>query len=167
MVVREESLADISGIRQVHRAAFGRDAEGELVDRLRIDGLFVASIVADDDACVIGHALFSELRIKTSGSLIPAVALAPVGVVPRRQREGIGTELISFGLRTCRERGISAVLVLGDPRYYARFGFCAALTSKLEGAFTGGHWMAVELLDGCLSNVRGSVEYPVAFTLVD
>jgi putative acetyltransferase len=167
VIIREECPSDIPGIREIHRAVFGRDAEGELVDRLRTEGLSVASMVADDGGSSIGHALFSELRIKTSGSLIPAVALAPVGVVPRRQREGIGTELISFGLRACREIGISAVLVLGDPRYYARFGFCAALTSKLEGPFTGRHWMAVELLDGCLSNVTGSVEYPVAFTLVD
>jgi len=167
MMIREESSADIPAIRQVHFAAFGRSAEGVLVDRLRTDGLFVASIVADDDGGIMGHALFSALAIKTSAGLLSAVALAPVGVIPRCQREGVGSALIACGIRICRERGKVAIIVLGDPHYYAKFGFRAELTSKLKGPFAGKHWMAMELIDGCLSDVVGNVEYPAAFALVD
>jgi putative acetyltransferase len=166
MNVREEIPADVGGIREVHCAAFGRDKEAQLVDRLRSDGLVTVSVVADDNRNVVGHVLFSELSIETKAGVLSAVALAPLAVIPTRQREGIAHSLVRFGLHRCREMGKVAVLVLGDPKYYSRFGFEARMTSKLVGPFAGAHWMGLELIDGALSHA-GSLRYPDAFTLVD
>jgi len=80
--VRKELACDFAGIRRVNDRAFGAAGEGKLVDKLRADGLTVSSVVAVANGEVIGHALFSELRIGSTRSEIRAVALAPVAVLP-------------------------------------------------------------------------------------
>jgi putative acetyltransferase len=164
--IREEAPGDISGIRTVHDRAFGGPDESRLVDRLRSDGLAVASIVAVAGDQIIGHALFSQLRIEQPNSSIAAVALAPVAVVPDWQRRGVGTALIETGVKRCAERGVSAVIVLGHPSYYPRFGFSAELATVLESPYAGPAFMALELIPGSLAG-GGKVIYPEAFSLVD
>lgn len=163
--IREEQPDDLSDIRRVHILAFGRDAEANLVDKLRKDGLFVTSVVAVDHAEIIGQALFSELKIENERGSLPAVALAPVAVLPVRQRSGIGSALIRAGIEICRERGKAAIIVLGNPLYYSRFGFGTSLAAKLTGPFSGEHWMALELQPDVLA-AGGVVTYPEAFELV-
>jgi len=164
--VRTEVRTDVGGIREVHRAAFGRDSEAQLVDRLRSESLVVVSVVACNGRDIVGHALFSELVIETKSVALPAVTLAPIAVVPNRQRQGNGSRLVLFGLQRCREKGKAAAIVLGDPRYYSRFGFEARQTAKLMGPFAGAHWMGLELIAGALSH-SGTVCYPDAFALVE
>ena len=94
-----------------------------------------------------------------------AIALAPVAVLPLFQRKGIGSELIHAGIERCKERRMAAVIVLGDPRYYGRFGFTSTLTATLKGPFAGEHWMALELQPNALTE-GGTVIYPPAFDLV-
>jgi len=107
--------------------------------------------------------LFSELPIETGQGLIDAVSLAPLAVNPICQRQGIGSALVRQGLEHCRERGKPIVVVLGHPGYYPRFGFSAELAKKLHGPFSGEAWMALELRDGALDDVEGTVRYPEAF----
>ena len=118
------------------------------VDALRRDGLVIASLVADDNGVVVGHILFSRLFIHGDTSKILAVALAPMAVVPGRQRCGIGSMLIRGGLDTCRRLGERIVLVVGHPSYYPRFGFSHALTSNLRSPYDGEAFMALELRAG-------------------
>ncbi len=164
--IRIESPSDEPAISDVQRAAFGREAEASLVMRLRNDGLIVASIVAESESKIVGSAVFSKLAIVSGSSSISAVALAPVAVHPNFQRQNVGTRIIEFGLRFCREKGYSAAIVLGDPVYYSRFGFTAELTSALRCAYSGPHWMGLELIPGTLHEARGFVEYPDAFQIV-
>ncbi len=164
--VREESPTDIDAIRNVNDLAFGASGEGKLVDRLRDDGLVVASIVAVANGSVIGHGLFSELEIASTGGDIRAVALAPVAVLPEWQGQGVGSAVVRAGIEHCREARIDAVIVLGQPAYYARFGFSAELAGHLESPYRGPAFMALELRAGCLAS-GGVVTYPDAFSLVD
>ncbi len=165
--VREELPGDAPAISAVHRAAFGRDAEALVVERLREDGLIVASVVSEADGEIVGSAVFSALHIATERDTIGAVALAPAAVVPKRQRRGIGSRMIDAGLRLCRERGIHAVMVVGDPAYYSRFGFSADIISSLTSKYVGPHWMGLELVAGSLQGAAGTVEYSPAFEVVD
>ena len=168
VLIREEGLLDPPAIRVLYRTIFGRENESELVDRLRADGLHLASLVAVDGAEVIGHALFSELRIDTQSGPMKGVALAPMGVLAARQKSGIGGELIKEGFQICREKGRAAVLVLGDPEYYSRFGFHSDLAKRLKSPYSdaGRHWMAAELVPGALRDVFGLVPYPEAFEVL-
>jgi putative acetyltransferase len=93
------------------------------------------------------------------------VALAPLAVVPRHQRLGVGGRLIQHGLSWLRGRGEHIVLVLGHPEYYPRFGFSSERARALESPFPAEAFMALELLPGALDGVRGRVRYPNAFGL--
>ena len=164
--VRLETANDLVAIREVNTQAFGGPTEAVLVDALRRDGLVIASLVAEDNGVVVGHILFSRLFIHGDTSKTLAVALAPMAVVPGRQRCGIGSMLIRGGLETCRRLGERIVLVVGHPSYYPRFGFSHALTSNLRSPYDGEAFMALELRRGALEGVIGDVRYPPAFAEV-
>lgn len=166
-----EAPQHLEGIRNVNRLAFGGEDEANLVDRLRAEGLVVASLVALRDGEVAGHILFSELPIRRSdGGVIPAASLAPMAVHPRLQRVGVGSLLVRAGLEVCRAKGKDVVLVLGHPAYYPRFGFSAELGRQIQSPYSEpgrDSWMALELRAGALHGVTGSVQYPAAFGLLE
>jgi putative acetyltransferase len=93
------------------------------------------------------------------------LALAPLAVLPARQRQGVGSLLVREGLRASAAQGHRVVVVLGHPGYYPRFGFSAALARPLKAPFSGEHWMAAELVSGALAGVAGEVRYPPPFGL--
>lgn len=163
IVVRWETPADQSAVREVVRAAFGRDEEADLVDALRAGGFTRLSLVAEQDGAIVGHVLFTRLPVETPGGVFETLALAPVSVLPEWQRRNVGSRLIRGGLAACRDRGHRAVIVLGHPDYYPRFGFSAAAASRLKSPFPGPHFMALELVPGALAGVEGEVRYPAPF----
>lgn len=167
MDIREETILDLDGIREVNRLAFGQETEGRLVDLLRAEGAVVASLVAVEGGVIVGHILFSELPIETERGTLAGVALAPMAVRPEWQRRGIGSALVQRGLEVCRERGRSVAVVLGHPDYYPRFGFTAALADRLAAPYSGDAFMAVELIPGVLDGLRGTVRYAEAFRVVE
>jgi putative acetyltransferase len=158
-----ERTAERSLIHAIHEA-FGRADEADLVDKLRADGHALLSLVAELDAGLVGHILFSRMWIKSrTGALVPAVALAPVAVLPEYQRKGIGGRLIRHGLQLLRGLGEQIVIVVGHPGYYPRFGFSAKKTQSLESPFPAEAFMAIELSTGALDSIQGPVVYPAAF----
>jgi putative acetyltransferase len=165
--IRKEQLEDLETIREVNRLAFEQDAEAHLVDRLRADGLILASLVAVEGYHVIGHILFSELPIETGSGVIRRAALAPMGVTPSRQRRGVGSSLVHEGLEECRRLGVAVVIVLGHLNYYPRFGFSPEKAKCTRSEYSGTHFMALELTPGVLDGVLGTVTYPPAFSEVD
>ena len=163
-LIRPEATADHDAIRHVNRLAFGKDAEARLVDALRDGGYVRASLVAEKDAQIVGHILFSDLPIITEAGAVPALALAPMAVLPGFQRQGIGSALVRRGLDECRRQGHRIVVVVGHPHFYPRFGFSSKLASALTSPFGGGDsWMALELVPGALDGVTGRVQYPPPF----
>ncbi len=163
--IRLERPDDLEAIREVNRLAFGGEEEARLVDELRAEGYARLSLVAEEDGNVVGHILFSDLPIITQAGTLPALALAPIAVLPGRQRQGIGSELVREGLRACAEAGHRIEVVLGHPDYYPRFGFSARLAEKLKAPFLGPAFMALELVPGALTDVMGEVCYPPPFGL--
>lgn len=165
LLIRPETKADWPIIRDVHVRAFGRADEARLVEALRAAPDFVTafSLVAVDDADVVGHILFSRIHIRTPQRAVPAMALAPVAVFLEHQGRGVGSALITHGLQECRRLGEHIVVVVGHPSYYPRFGFTSARAAGLEAPFPDAAFMVQELTPGALLGLRGSVEYPPAF----
>jgi putative acetyltransferase len=162
--IRTERSGDKAAIWNVNQAAFEGEAEPSLVDALRNGGYVEVSLVAEVDSEIVGHILFSRVTIVTRDGSVDALSLAPMAVLPSRQRHGIGSRLVEAGLHACRERGHRIVLVLGHPDFYPRFGFSAASAQRLESPFGGGEaWMALELVSGALAGIEGRVEFSPPF----
>ncbi len=165
--IRLEKPQDRAAVFEVVRRAFGRSDEAVLVDRLRDGGWVRLSLVAEDPVGqLVGHLLFSELKIVGPAGTTTALALAPMAVVPERQSQGIGGRLVRHGLDLCRQAGHSIVLVVGHPHYYPRFGFSAELARGLDSPYAGEAFMALELVAESLQHVRGRVCYPPPFSQV-
>jgi putative acetyltransferase len=159
IAVRFEQPGDADGVRETNELAFGETLEARLVDTLRgCDGYL--SLVATIDNRVVGHILFTPVTIEPAVNRRIA-GLAPMAVRPERQRSGIGSQLIRAGLEACRRNGYEAVVVLGHPEYYPRFGFVPAHTFGLTCEFPSPPeaFMAVELEAGALNGVGGVVHY--------
>jgi predicted N-acetyltransferase YhbS len=164
MTIRPETTADHEAIRHVNRLAFGQDDEAGIVDALRRDGYGRVSLVALVSGKIVGHILFSDLRILTDSGTVSALCLAPMAVVPEYQKQGIGSALVQKGLEACRNQGYRIVVVLGHSHFYPRFGFSAKLAVPLLSPFCGREsWMALELVPGALEGVNGWVRYPPPF----
>lgn len=163
MQIRQEAATDLDAIRNVNRVAFGGEFEARLVDRLRSEELVRCSLVATEGGAIIGHILFSDLNVSVDGWRVRAVALAPMAVVPGRQRQGIGSALVRAGLAAVAQQSVEAVFVLGHPDFYPRFGFSAALAARLASPYAGDAFMAIELVPDALRGAGGDVRYPDAF----
>ena len=61
------------------------------------------------------------------------LALGPVGVRPDRQGQEIGSTLIRAGLEQARASGEVAVILLGSPVFYQRFGFSRQVRNEAFG----------------------------------
>jgi putative acetyltransferase len=158
-----QSVEDCTAIRAVITAAFQRVDEADLVDQLRADNHALLSLVAEREGSIVGHVLFSRMWIDTARGRVSAVALAPVAVLPDHQRKGIAARLITRGIELLRQRNEVIVIVLGNPDYYLRFGFSAEKSRSLKSPFPPEAFMAMELTDGALDGIEGSVVYPSAF----
>ena len=160
-----EKPDELAMIRAVNVAAFGGTEEAELVDSLRRGHHTLLSLVAELTGRIVGHVLFSRMWIQTSTERLPAVALAPIAVLPEHQRQGIGSLLIQRGLELLRGLDESIVIVVGHSDYYPLFGFSAVRAESLGSPFPREAFMALELRTGALDGVQGWVVYPPAFGL--
>lgn len=168
VVIRERSPADDDAIRRLNDTAFGGPLESKIVDALRRARLAAVELVAVEADEIVGHILFSALKVTFGEEPVeprPTLALAPMAVSPAYQRRGIGSELVRSGLALARQREWWAVIVLGHPDYYPRFGFSAALAQPLASPYSGEAFMALELVPGALSGAGGKVVYPPAFDI--
>ncbi len=164
MRIRPEQPGDEAAIRAVNVSAFAGSVEADIVDALRTGAKPVISLVAEEDREIIGHILFTPVLLAGHPDLA-LMGLGPMAIEPKRQRRGVGTALVRRGLELCQARGSVAVVVLGHPEYYPRFGFVTAARygisceyDALEEAF-----MVVELRPGALRGISGMVAYDEVF----
>jgi putative acetyltransferase len=159
--IRPELHDDAGAVRDSLIAAFGGAAEAGLVECLRRCGDLALALVADDGA-IRGFAAFPRLTVEDGQGTRSALGLAPLAVMPDRQRRGIGVALVREGHRLLAAQGHSLVFVLGDPAYYTRFGYDLAAAAPFESAYAGPHFMALRLNESAPR--RGKLRYPAAFT---
>lgn len=156
MKIDIEAPREAAALHAVVAAAFGRTDEARLVDDLRGSGDLVVSLVARSSGAMAGYVALSRMA-SPSGSLV----LAPLAVLPAFQRRGIGAALVRRALAEAGEDGWRLVFVLGDPAYYARFGFTAETAAPFPSAYAGPSFMA-QSLGGDPVDVA-PVAYPPAF----
>ena len=165
--IRNERPEDIPGIRHANATAFDTATEMDLVDALRQRVRTLVSMVAVENDAVVGHILFSPVTLSSHPDLA-VIGLAPMAVVPERQRHGIGSALVRAGLDECRRLGAVAVVVLGHAEYYPRFGFVPASRFSLVSEYDvpDDVFMAMELEPAALQGKSGTIKYDAVFATV-
>jgi predicted N-acetyltransferase YhbS len=166
--VRPESGtgADAAAVRAVDLAAFPTAEEADLVEALRADpdAWFgdLALLAEDERGRVVGHTVLTRCHVGTS----PALALAPVAVLPDHQGQGVGTVLVRAALAAARTRREHHVIVLGHPSYYPRFGFSRASVHGIKVAFDVPDEALMALtLDRSVPLPSGTIRYAAPFGL--
>ena len=162
---RNEKLQDIAAIRKVHESDIENRAEADLVDALRDKKADLISIVATMDARIVGHILFSPVTLDTDGRTVTLLGLAPMAVLAEYQGKGIGSKLVEKGLAESRIKRYPAVVVLGHPGYYPRFGFVPSVNSGITSEYDvpPDVFMIKELTPGVLAGISGIAKYHDAF----
>ena len=166
--IRKEKETDFSKVHELNLLAFEEKEEAVLVDLLRKNDEFIPqlSLVALRNDEVIGHILFTKIKIiDDNGNENESLSLAPMAVLPKYQKKGIGGKLIVAGLKKAKELEFKSVIVLGHEHYYPKFGFVPTTKWNIKSPFEvpDNVFMGLELVKNGLKNVTGIVQYPKEF----
>ncbi|WP_339135796.1 MAG: N-acetyltransferase [Candidatus Electrothrix sp. GW3-4] len=168
MKIRKSTEPERKEILNIHNRAFGNDKGAEiakLVDDLFDDetAMPLLSLVAVENNKLVGHVLFTKVVVTKAEKILSAQILAPLAILPDKQKKGIGEELINEGLRLLEEAGTELVFVLGHPTYYPRCGFIPAGAQGFDAPYPipeehAEAWMVQELRDDVLKRHSGTVQ---------
>lgn len=164
--IRKEEEKDYKKVYEVHRLAFQQENESKLIEKIRKGENFVPelSLVAEIGNEIVGHILFSKIKI-IGNSVFESLALAPMAVIPKFQKQGIGGKLIKKGFEKAKRLGFDSIVVLGHKEYYPKFGFQRASKWSIKCPFEvpDESFMAIELTKKALECKAGTVKYPEEF----
>jgi putative acetyltransferase len=165
MLIRTEEEKDRPHVFALNAAAFETPAEANLVEALRQRARPVVSLVAEDNQTIVGHIMFSPVLLSGHPD-VKIMGLAPMAVAPIHQRKGIGSALVRAGLEQCKQLGFGAVVVLGHPEYYPRFGFSPSSRFGIgcEYEVPEEVFMATEQQPDYLRGKSGTIKYHAAFS---
>ncbi|KAF7764831.1 putative acetyltransferase [Pseudoalteromonas citrea] len=163
-IIRREKTTDVQSIEAVTRYAFMNAAHSDgtehfIVEALRKAGALTVSLVAEQAGNVIGHVAISPVSISDGSE--NWFGLGPVSVLPEFQGQGVGSELIREGLDILKALSANGCVVLGEPGYYARFGFKSDTRLALDGV--PAEYFTVLAFSHSLA--VGKVTYHEAFTV--
>ena len=165
--IRQENKKDYDEVYNVVKTAFetaehSDGNEQDLVVELRKSKNFIPklSLVAVYDDKIVGYILFTKINIGKYEEL----ALAPLAILPKYQRQGIGKKLVEKGHRIARELGFHYSVVLGSEKYYPKLGYVPASQYGIKAPFEvpNENFMAIKLND-FEKEITGTVEYAKEF----
>jgi putative acetyltransferase len=167
--IRPEQPLDLDQIHDLHREAFGRRDEAELVDAIRSGPDFIPElslVAAAGDGSVLGHVLLSRIGFEEEAFAIrgDVLSLAPLAVLPPYAGRGIASALTGEALAQADRRAEPFVFALGSPAFFARFGFVPAVDYDIESPYGGaGRAFQVRPRRNGPAPVAGTVFYPRMF----
>ncbi len=156
--IRQAREDDAEAIGILNDVAFGGPDEAKIITALERDGDSLYSLIAHNDHELLGHIQF--FRIAVDGEDV-AAGLGPMSVVPARQKSGIGSGLVRFGLRLIEGSGRKLIFVLGHEAYYPQFGFSAETALNFAAPWSGSAFMALRFDEDGMQG--GKLTYPAAF----
>jgi predicted N-acetyltransferase YhbS len=156
--IRHERLADIEAREMLLDDAFGETRYRKSSERLRENRLPAEglSFIAAEGKRVIGTARLWNIAC---GNSQPVLLLGPVAVAEDCRSRGLGAALVRRAIQHARKLGYAAIVLVGDPEYYSRFGFSGAKTGALwmPGPFERRRLLGRELKAGALDGARGMI----------
>ncbi len=175
--IRPERHEDFQSIFNLVKQAFEAEemsdhTEHHLVSRLRCSSAFIPdlALVAETNEQIVGYILLTKIKvISKTDEEFESLALAPVAVLPGYQGKGVGALLIQSAHKRALDLGFQSIILLGHEHYYPRFGYHPLKTYgiKLPFEVPEENCMAIELVEGALTNVNGIVHYPKEFGLAE
>ena len=169
MHIRTEREEDYSQIYEVVKKAFEKAEhsdgnEQDLVEKLRKNKAYInsLSLVCEDNDKIVGYVMFTKNKI----GKVTGLTLAPLAILPKYQHRRLGTLLVKSDLKIAKELGYEYVVVLGNPKYYNRFGFVTSKEFGIKSPFDvpSKNFMALNLIDNDdRENLNAVVEYPKPF----
>jgi len=128
MIIRQTNDADLNDILSIEQEAFSSNKEADLVREMLIDPSAkpLLSLIAIIENQAVGHILFTKARLLDNPKEISISFLAPLAIIPKYQKQGVGKKLIKKGLELLSKSGIDIVFVVGHPKYYPKHGFTTA-----------------------------------------
>ena len=169
LIIRQENKNDYEEVYNVIKTAFetaehSDGNEQDLVVALRKSDNFIPelSLVAVMNNKIVGYILFTKIKIGKQEEL----ALAPLGVLPEYQKQGIGRTLIQEGNKKAKELGYHYSVVLGSDKYYPKFGYVSAKEYGIVAPFDvpDENFMAIKLNDTDIE-IKGVVQYAKEFEI--
>jgi putative acetyltransferase len=166
--IRKSIESDKFEIKNIHTKAFGEKKGPEIAQLVK--DLFddktampLLSLVAIEDDKLVGHILYTKVKITQTTESVSAQILAPLAILPDYQSRGIGTQLIKEGLKLLKDSDVELVFVLGHPDYYPRSGFIPAGVLGYEAPYHipeefSDAWMVQELCSGVIGRIKGTVQ---------
>ena len=156
--IRQEKHIDHDAREALLDRAYGPERFTKCSQRLREDRLPAGglSFVATEGSRIVGTV---RLWNVSAGPGRAALLLGPLAVDPAHRSQGIGGKLMRHAIAAARMRGHRAILLVGDPEYYERFGFSAENTALLwmPGAYDRRRLLALELVPGALDGALGLI----------
>ena len=153
-----ERRRDAALIEPLLDRTFGFDRRRKTVYRLRagvapVDKLRFVALA--DDGGLLGSLRFWPVRIGQARALL----LGPLAVEPALQGAGIGRGLVGHGLARAKRAGARLCVVVGEPAYYAPFGFrnASAAGLILPGPVEPERFQVLEIVPGALAGVSGLI----------
>ena len=165
MSIRAEKEADVDAIWKINAEAFDTKEEADLVNALRDSGVSHISLVYEKNNELLGHILFTPVELIGDTSDLKLMGLAPMAVSPKLQNKGIGASLIKAGIQQCINEGYDAIIVLGHPDYYPKFGFVPSVKYgiKTEYDVPEDVFLVLEIKENSLNGKKGTIKYHEAF----
>lgn len=148
VVAREGLLDSAMGLKRKRKSS-------EKLRRGRMPAEGLALVARAADGALLGTVRLWHVTLGEGGA--KALLLGPLAVDPAMKSAGIGSALMRQAIARAAALGHAAILLVGDPEYYARFGFSAEKTGDLAmpGPFEKHRFLALELKSGVLDGACG------------
>lgn len=127
--VEAEAPADALAVEALVLAAFGPGRFAKTAERLRERAGVAAGFVVRDGDRIVGSVRLWRIRVGQT----PALFLGPIAVDAASRRAGLGADLVAACIDHARAAEAGGLLLVGDPPYFARFGFRPAPAVRLPG----------------------------------
>src|SRR3984957_9728422 len=155
--IRAERPGDAAAIDALVARSFGPGRFAKSAWRLRegVDPQAGLSFVATEDGALRGSVRFWPVFIGHARALL----LGPLAVETERRGRGMGVQLMQKGIDEARARGHRAVILVGDPPYYARAGFApiAGGRVRMPGPVDLSRVLGLSLVEGAVDALAGTV----------
>ena len=168
MTMRQANVDDFDVIYEFVKTAFktAKDSDGteqDFVLKLRAGDTYIPELelVAIEDKEIIGHIMFTKLKVTTDNGDYTGLLLAPLAVDLDHRKKGVGESLIYAGFEFARKHGYTSAFLAGNPKYYGRFGFKEIGEFDIENktSIPNEFVLGCEIVKDALKDIKGKIEY--------